>query len=69
MIMNRKTMNRILRCFAVLFVVMSIVMVSYLLFSDVITGNKTSPLIQSLILLLCSIWLFVVVRKSTKSDK
>lgn len=67
--MNRKTMNRILRCFAVLFVVMSVVMVSFLLFSDVITGNKTSLLIQSLILLLCSIWLFVVVRKSTKNKK
>ena len=67
--MNRKTMNWILRCFAVLFVVMSIVMVSFLLFSDMITGNKTSLLIQSLILLLCSIWLFIVVRKSTKSHK
>ena len=69
MIMDRKTMNRILRCFAVLFVVMSIAMVSFLLFSDVIEGNKTSLFIQSLILLLCSIWLFVVVRKSTKNKK
>ena len=67
--MNRKTMNRILRSFTILFLVMNTALVLFLLVSDKVSGNKAGLLIQSLILLLSSVWLFIVVRKSTKCDK
>lgn len=63
--MNRRTVNMILNLFAFLFVIASIGMVVLLLAGDLPVSRKTSLLIQSGILLMCSIWLYVIIHKMT----
>lgn len=53
----------ILNLFALLFVIASIGIVVLLLAGDLPVSRKTSLLIQSGILLMCSIWLYVIIHK------
>lgn len=59
---NMRTINLILRVISALFLVGSIIMIVFVLFGA--EGEKTSLLIQGVILFLCSAGLYVVVRRT-----
>lgn len=59
---NMRTINLILRVISALFLIGSIIMIAFVLFGA--EGEKTSLLIQGIILFLCSAGLYVVVRRT-----
>ena len=67
--MNRRTINIILKFFAALFVTVSIIMIVCMVVEDAPANKGTGLLVQSVILLLCSIWLCVAIYNTEKNQK
>lgn len=65
--MNRKTANRILYIFALLFASSSAGMFLFLIFGNVRPDIRVSLMIQSGILLMCSLWLCVIIYRLRKT--
>jgi hypothetical protein len=61
---NIRTINLILRVISALFLLGSIIMIAFVLFGAEAQGEKTSLLLQGVILFLCSAGLYVVVKRT-----
>ena len=67
--MNLNTINTILSIFALFFVAASIVIIVYLFKGGILEGEKIHLLIQCCLLLVCSIWLWLVICATIKNKR
>ncbi len=68
-VMNLNTINTILSIFALFFVAASIVIIVYLFKGGILEGEKIHLLIQCCLLLVCSIWLWLVICATIKNKR
>ena len=68
-VMNLNTINTILSIFALLFVAVSIFIIVYLFKGGILEGERMHLLIQCSLLLVCSIWLWLVICATIKKKR
>jgi hypothetical protein len=67
--MNLNTINILLKIIVLLFILISLGIMIFLFVGDISGHNKVSLLIQSGVLLICSLWMLQVFKRVTKNKE